>query len=217
MFSLLEDLWQACNENPQLVVRPKEVDKRPITGSEYLERLRWITLGYHYDWTNKVYRDEDWSPFPTELASLSSHYAKAVGYRGFVAEAAIVNYYHLDSTLSAHTDHSEENKTAPLVSISFGHSALFMLGGLSREDPAVAMWVRSGDCVIMDGPARLCYHGVPRIVEQTLPPFLSCAGPGWSAGHAKYMQRSRVNINTRMLHNEADLHLIRRPGAGPVC
>jgi len=35
----------------------------------------------------------------------------------FVPEAAIVNYYHLDSTLSGHTDHSEKDLSIPLLSI----------------------------------------------------------------------------------------------------
>ena len=35
----------------------------------------------------------------------------------FSAEAAIVNFYHLDSTLSGHTDHSERDLSLPLLSI----------------------------------------------------------------------------------------------------
>ena len=34
----------------------------------------------------------------------------------FTPEAAIINYYHMDSTLSGHTDQSELDHTAPLVS-----------------------------------------------------------------------------------------------------
>ena len=35
----------------------------------------------------------------------------------FIAEAAIVNYYHLDSTLSGHRDQSEMDLSIPLLSI----------------------------------------------------------------------------------------------------
>ena len=35
----------------------------------------------------------------------------------FRAEAGIVNYYQLGATLSGHTDHSEDDLTAPLISI----------------------------------------------------------------------------------------------------
>ena len=37
----------------------------------------------------------------------------------FNPEAAIVNYYHLDSSLSGHTDHSEKDLTQPLLSIRY--------------------------------------------------------------------------------------------------
>lgn len=35
----------------------------------------------------------------------------------FMAESAIINFYHPSSTLSGHTDHSEYNLNAPLLSI----------------------------------------------------------------------------------------------------
>ena len=37
----------------------------------------------------------------------------------FKPEAGIINYYHLDSTLSGHTDHSEFDLTAPLFSLRY--------------------------------------------------------------------------------------------------
>jgi len=44
-------------------------------------------------------------------------------------QAAIINYYHVGSTLCPHTDHSERFLGAPLVSISFGLPAVFLMGG----------------------------------------------------------------------------------------
>ena len=98
-----------------------------ITGSPFLSsvplrerlvyRLRWVTLGYHYDWDSKTYHPAHHTPFPSDLAALSQLLAAASGWEGFRAEAGIVNYYHMDSTLSPHTDHSERDITAPLVSI----------------------------------------------------------------------------------------------------
>ena len=46
----------------------------------------------------------------------------------------------------------------PLVD-SFGCKAIFLLGGTSRDDNPTAMFLRSGDVVLMAGPARSCYHG----------------------------------------------------------
>lgn len=38
--------------------------------NQYLARIRWATLGYHYDWTNKIYQTDDHTPIPDELAQL---------------------------------------------------------------------------------------------------------------------------------------------------
>ena len=85
-----------------------------------LQRLRWATLGYHHDWDTKVYSHSNVSPFPSELAELTSALASAAGFEAFRSEAAIVNFYGMDSTLCGHTDHSEQNMEAPLFSISIG-------------------------------------------------------------------------------------------------
>ncbi len=84
-----------------------------------LYKLRWVTLGYHYNWTTKLYSHSNQSPFPEDLSCLSEYLLSTIGFKQFKAEAAIVNYYHLDSTLSGHTDHSEKDLEAPLISIRF--------------------------------------------------------------------------------------------------
>ena len=56
-----------------------------------------------------------------DLAELSQVLMKCLGLADhFRAEAAIVNYYPMDATLGGHTDHSEPNMEAPLLSISLG-------------------------------------------------------------------------------------------------
>jgi hypothetical protein len=40
------------------------------SNNENLARIRWATLGYHYDWTNKVYKQDDHTQMPNELAQL---------------------------------------------------------------------------------------------------------------------------------------------------
>ncbi len=84
-----------------------------------LYKLRWVTLGYHYNWTTKLYSPLNHTPFPQDLSNLSEHILTRLGFKHFKAEAAIVNYYHMDSTLSGHTDHSEKDLNAPLISMRF--------------------------------------------------------------------------------------------------
>lgn len=131
-------------------------------------KLRWVTLGYHYDWTSKIYQDDDFTPFPLDMGDLARYIASAIGYSDdYRAEAAIINYYHSDSTLSGHTDHSEKDLQAPLLSVSLGLDAIFLLGGQTLEDVPTAIYLRTGDIVILWKEARLAYHGVPRIFENT--------------------------------------------------
>lgn len=52
-----------------------------------------------------------------DLNLLSCTIARVIGFNNFKAEAAIVNYYALDSSIGGHTDHSEKNKEAPLISV----------------------------------------------------------------------------------------------------
>ncbi|KAG8229908.1 hypothetical protein J437_LFUL009772 [Ladona fulva] len=142
-----EGLWEEYVLNPE-------------PGYQLLKKLRWATLGYHHNWDTKVYEESAHDHFPEDLASLSQEVAAALGYPNFSAEAAIINYYHMDSTLSCHTDHSD-----------FGQSAVFLLGGKTKDEEPVAMLIKSGDVVIMSGESRLCYHGIPLIVPATSCPW----------------------------------------------
>lgn len=63
-----------------------------------------------------MYSEEDKGKFPKDLSDMTTYVASILGYSNFNPEAAIVNYYHMDSTLSGHTDHSEKDLEAPLFS-----------------------------------------------------------------------------------------------------
>jgi len=144
-------------------------EHRDGLGSQLCRGLRWATLGYHHDWDTKVYSEAHRSPLPPELASLCAFFTRQLTLhfvdiaRTFMAEAAIVNYYPAGATLSPHTDHSEHNKGAPLLSISFGQPCVFLIGGPSKATAPSAILLRSGDLLVMGGGARLCYHAVPLV------------------------------------------------------
>ena len=70
----------------------------------------------------------------------------------------------MDSTLSGHTDHSEKDLSRPLLSLSFGQSAIFLIGGPTKQVRPKALLLNSGDVVVMAGQSRLAYHGVPKIL-----------------------------------------------------
>lgn len=152
---------------------------------------------------------------PQELSSLTSTLATTLGFNDFKAEAAIINYYRMNSTLAGHADHSEVNISAPLFSISFGQSAIFLIGGLTQDDPAEAILLRSGDVVVMSGQSRLRYHGVPKILPATAAPWdeesvneRDCVWrDDWSKART-YISEARINMNVRQVLKPGQLTLL---------
>jgi alkylated DNA repair protein (DNA oxidative demethylase) len=78
-------------------------------------------------------------------------------------EACLINHYAHSAKMGSHRDEDEEDRAAPVVSISLGDDATFHIGGLKRSDPKQRLLLRSGDVVVLGGNARLAYHGVDRI------------------------------------------------------
>ncbi|KAI9844151.1 MAG: Nucleic acid dioxygenase alkbh1 [Sclerophora amabilis] len=204
---------------------PKDpVVHKPLTISQFLDKkLRWMTLGGQYDWTKKTYPDETPPAFPGDIARL---------LRGILPnmkpQAAIVNLYSPGDTLSLHRDVSEQCDR-PLVSISLGCDALFVIGaefeegnpgsgstdssesGPGRREHLVIR-VHSGDAVYMSGKARFAWHGVPKIVKGTCPDFMENwpARPNSSTSSqlpgndqfeewSGWMATKRINLNVRQI------------------
>lgn len=156
----------------QATVLPPDAAVPPVS------KLRWATLGYHYDWTANVYHEgAHWhSPFPQELAEMVTAFTNDMLSEPFTPEAAIVNYYQpglwrcclsdfcpcLQSTetmLKAHQDESEFTFDAPIVSFSIGCECIFLLGGTTTDEEPTAVRFRSGDLMFMSGDSRVAFHG----------------------------------------------------------
>lgn len=114
----------------------------------------------------KIYDKQDYTKIPDEVAKLCEFIAKLIGYNDYRAEAGIINYYHLNSTLSAHQDRSEYNMKAPLISLSFGNPAIFIIGDETKDSKPYALLIKSGDIIIMTNESRAAYHAVPRILKE---------------------------------------------------
>lgn len=184
----IRDFWKSLNEEPS------KQRRRLLKKS-----MRWSTLGYHYDWTNKIYDESRRSEFPPELSNLVSFFADALGFEGFRAEAAIINFYPVGTTLSSHTDHSELFLDSPLFSISFGQNAIFLLGGTEKSEEVFPILVASGDVIVMSGESRLCYHAVPRVFCTNAKPWsLSEENSDWKP-FDDYLADSRINVNIRQV------------------
>ncbi|OAX39202.1 hypothetical protein K503DRAFT_769734 [Rhizopogon vinicolor AM-OR11-026] len=198
----------------------------PTSPTGLISKLRWANIGWSYHWGSKQYdftkgkgRVDDQIRGICKRAVRSVNWKEVFGqsdehgwgnehwrtwHETYEPDAGIVNYYQIKDTLMAHVDRSEVCATSPLVSISLGNAAIFLIGGLSRDVEPTAILLRSGDAVIMSGPAcRRAYHGVPRILEDTLPDHFSLGLDdedltSWTS-YESYMQTTRININVRQV------------------
>jgi DNA alkylation damage repair protein AlkB len=174
----------------------------PITVANFLEKkLRWMTLGGQYDWTSKMYPSELPPPFPPDMKQLLKELFPDVD-----AQAAIVNLYSPGDALSVHRDVSEYCDQG-LISISIGCDGMFVIGNDDGTKTATIR-LRSGDAVLMTGPSRYAWHGVPRILSGTCPIWL-CDWPAMGEvephlrGWRGWMSRKRININVRQMKEDS--------------
>ncbi|WP_287881310.1 DNA oxidative demethylase AlkB [Aquitalea sp.] len=123
--------------------------------------LGWVSGhgGYRYSPT-----DPDsglaWPAMPPRLAMLASQWAAAAGFNGFDSNACLINCYVPGCRMSLHQDRDERDFSQPIVTLSLGLPARFMLGGIQRNDACQIIPLIHGDVLVFGGPARLCFHGI---------------------------------------------------------
>lgn len=123
--------------------------------------LGWVSdrSGYRYD---AVDPDDGraWPSMPGPMRGLALAAAAAAGFPGFEPDACLINRYEPGTRLSLHQDRDEKDLRQPIVSVSLGLPAVFLFGGLKRNDPTVRVPLAHGDVVVWGGPSRLRHHGV---------------------------------------------------------
>jgi alkylated DNA repair protein (DNA oxidative demethylase) len=148
--------------------------------------VRMLCLGRH--WNGKTYTYQptraDFDnlpapPLPDDFRTLAREAAGAAGM-ALDPDICIMNYYDAEGRMGLHQDKDEGERSiaagVPVVSVSLGDTARFLLGGTRRREPVDTLLLESGDIFVFGGPARLRYHGVSRIVPGTAPPELGIAG-----------------------------------------
>lgn len=149
-------------------------------------RVRMVCLGRH--WNARTYRyeasrrDHDGRPappLPPQLSAVAVRMAEAVGMR-LSPDVCIVNYYGAAGKMGLHQDKDERPDTlaagVPIVSVSLGDTAKFIIGGLTRKDAKTMVPLASGDGFVFGGPSRLRFHGVAAVLPHTGPPELGLEG-----------------------------------------
>ncbi len=66
--------------------------------------MKYFKKVFKFKFKIKVYDFDDFNEIPIDIKNLCVLIANALSYNDYKPEAGIINYYHLNSTLSAHQD-----------------------------------------------------------------------------------------------------------------
>jgi DNA alkylation damage repair protein AlkB len=174
-------LWDRCRalaEGPVPMYMPTVRGGRKMSVGMLCLGRHWNALTYTYEPSRSDHDGLPVPPVPEDLASLASGAARRAGF-DVTPDICIINFYTADSRMGVHQDKDERPETlaagVPIVSISLGDAARFVVGGLTRKEPMRPLVLRSGDVLVMGGSSRLRFHGVTRILPGTAP---EGTGPG---------------------------------------
>ncbi len=84
-------------------------------------------------------------------------------------DACLINYYSSSSKMGLHQDKDEKDMSQPIITISLGDKADFMIGGIKRSQKPDLLSLRSGDILVMSKDSRPCFHGIKKIHPGTSP------------------------------------------------
>jgi len=152
-------------------IAPLFVPAMPKTGKKMSVRmsncgpLGWVTDkidGYRYQPVHPQ-TGKKWPDIPQILISAWDDLANYP----LPPEACLINFYSSNARMGMHQDRDEKNLEAPVVSLSLGDDCLFRIGGTKRGGPSKSLRLKSGDALVLHGPARLAFHGVDKIYPDT--------------------------------------------------
>ncbi len=132
--------------------------------------LGWTSSeqGYAYTPTDPLSKCP-WSQMPHDFKRLARSAASAAGWPSFEPDSCLINRYKAGAAMGLHQDRNEQDLSAPIVSVSIGATAKFMLGGQQRTDAVKSFDLQDGDVMVWGGSARLVFHGVrPQSQESSI-------------------------------------------------
>ena len=156
-----------------------------VQGGAYM-RIKMVCLGKH--WNPKTYKyeatrsDHDGlavQELPDDLKDFARRAGLSAGMQ-IDPDICLLSFYSEAGRLGLHQDKDERAETIeagiPVLSISLGDTAEFLIGGTRRKDPLKIVLLESGDAIVFGGPSRLRYHGVSGIIAATAPAELGIQG-----------------------------------------
>ena len=128
--------------------------------------LGWVSdrRGYRYEPLDPA-SGRPWPAMPDRLTAIARSCAAEAGFEGFEPDVCLVNRYAPGARLTAHQDRDECDFAHPIVSVSLGLPATFLVYGERRAGRPTQVPLESGDVVVFGGPARRWYHGVRDLAD----------------------------------------------------
>lgn len=142
----------------------------------------WVSdhHGYRYTHTDPQ-SQKPWPAMPAIMMQFAQSAAAEAGFHGFSPDACLINRYQPGAKMSLHQDKDERDMTAPIVSVSLGLPAIFLLGGMHRHDKPLGLTLIHGDVLVWGGADRLRFHGVMPLPD----------------GQHELLNHSRINLTFR--------------------
>lgn len=126
------------------------------------------TKGYRYT-ENDPRSGKPWPEMPKLFMETLKSALCGTSAEGFEPDACLINHYAKGAKMGLHQDKDEADFSHPIVTISLGAAADFLIGGKKRSDPSQGIVVESGDIVIMGGESRMRFHGIRKIYPGSSP------------------------------------------------
>jgi len=166
-------LWEMCNalaHGPVPMYTPTVRGGRKMSVGMLCLGKHWNGLTYTYEERRTDFDGLPVPPIPERFRELARDAARDAGFE-MSPDICIMNYYTVEARMGVHQDKDERPETiargVPIVSVTLGDAARFVVGGVIRREPTRPIVLRSGDVLVMGGPSRLRFHGVTRILPGT--------------------------------------------------
>ncbi|MGB8689596.1 MAG: alpha-ketoglutarate-dependent dioxygenase AlkB [Microcoleus sp.] len=122
-----------------------------------------------------------WPPVPPTIGEIMVKVGQSF-FPGFRLETVLINFYSSNlnnaskNILGFHQDTSERNKSAPIISISFGEGTFLVAGKVEsgkvsasdlkflNKTSTTKMLLGDGDLLVMSGQERMCFHGAGEVI-----------------------------------------------------
>lgn len=135
----------------------------------------WVAdrRGYRYSTVNPG-RNQPWPTMPAVFAHLAHAAGAEAGFPDFIPDVCLINRYAPGARLGNHRDEDEQDFSHPIVSVSLGLTATFVIGGLTRRARQYNINLSDGDVLVFGGPSRLIYHGIKPLNDGVHPLLGAC-------------------------------------------